>query len=90
MPFVEDVLSCMVEYDLIDIAAKAFKASIPSSNNIFSHRVKDIADQFERKLVDEIKESPTGFKIQLDESIDVANHAKFIVFTFLKWFCSSP
>lgn len=56
---------------------------VPLSEQTVSRRTKIIANEMERKTINDLKASPIGFCLQLDESIDVENVAQLVLFVRL-------
>ena len=60
----------MVELVLGAVAAKKIK-EVPLSNDVITGRVADMSCNILEQVVQEIKDSPIRFSLQLDESTDI-------------------
>ena len=70
----------MVELVLGAVAAKKIK-EVPLSNDVIAGRVADMSCNILEQVVQEIKDSPIRFSLQLDESTDIANISQLVVYT---------
>ena len=70
----------MVELVLGAVAAKKIK-EVPLSNDVIAGRVADMSCNILKQVVQEIKDSPIRFSLQLDESTDIANISQLVVYT---------
>ena len=70
----------MMELVLGAVAAKKIK-EVPLSNDVIAGRVADMSCNILEQVVQEIKDSPIRFSLQLDESTDIANISQLVVYT---------
>lgn len=78
----------MIKHNLSvsDIAEGNIIEKIPLCDQTISRRVSEIAEHLEDELLKEVRQSPVGFSIQLDESVDVENIAQLVVYARLDFF----
>lgn len=82
-PCLLQILQGLQEYNLTlsDIPdLEEFVKTIPMSDTTISRRVKVMAESVKQKTIEAIKESPIGYSLQLDESVDVDSKAQLAVF----------
>jgi len=63
-----------------DAANKLYQISL--SNNTVQHQIKEKSLDILEQVISEIRETPVGFAMQLDESTDVVNCSQLLVFVW--------
>lgn len=81
-PFLTIVFKAFQKYQvkLDQIDPLEMVSKLPITDKTISRRVERMSRFLEDDLIKEIKSSPIGFAIQLDESTDVTNVARLIAF----------
>jgi hypothetical protein len=81
-PVLKALLQGLQRYELNinDLDIDDFVQNLPISRTTISRRVKDMAENIKRQTMNGVRNSPTGFSIQADESTDIDNRSHLCVF----------
>lgn len=81
-PFLRDMLQIFkdenIDFSKIDV--DGFVSGIPLSRTTMSDRVKDMANDIQDQVLNEVRNSPIGHAIQMDSSTDIENNEQLIAF----------
>lgn len=69
-----------IDQKIYGLKIEEFVNKIPLSEQTISRRVADLSHNIEKHVLEEVQKSPTGFSIQLDESLDIDNEAQLAIF----------
>lgn len=82
VPFLTDMMQILkdMNIDLSKIDVHNFVSGIPLSRTTMSDRVKDMAQNVQMQVFNNVKNSPIGHAIQMDASQDVENNEQLVCF----------